>query len=614
MMDPESEDTDVMPVRRSRRGNLGGWVGWSVFVIVLGVVFLYPALMLAFGALNDGLPEAGKTWSFDKLVAAWTSPDTYQTLFNSVVIAVVATVIAVALGTLFAWISTSTNVPGRKLLTPIMVLALLLPPLFYGFGWIMLANKQNGLLNYAVQQWFGVSGAPFDIESWGGLFFVSGLGFSPFAYLLLIGAFRNRDQAIDEASRIFGANVPSTLFRVTLPSIAPALTGVIALVVVLNLQSFDVPQLIGRPARIFVFSTEIYRHIYDFSPSDYGSAYSLSLMILLIVVVLFIAQRLVLGGRSYTTVSGKGFRNDPTELGGFRWVLSALIAVYAILNLVLPAGAVLLGSLEPVFGVHTRLTLDNYVQVFSSPPLLAALRLTAMLAVVGGLLSMIIALITSYVVLRRRGFLRNYTSLAVWMPWAMPGIVLALAYLWIVLSTPGLKYLYGTSWLMLIVLVIATIPLVSRIAEGALAQISPELEEAARVSGARPGRVLVGIVFRLVIGSFIAGWFLSGLFIAGNLSVPVMLSSPVTKPVATAAYELFASGQTATAAALFLIILAAALVVLALVGCWMYVLGKRQVRRMGQPPVTGPPPVTTRAMLAQSVPTDEFEEGPMTRA
>lgn len=550
-----------------RTHGFGGKLGWTIFVIALGAIFIYPVLMLFFGALNDGLPGSStKGWSADAFVASWTSPETYVTLMNSVIIAVAGTVIAVLIGALFAWVSTSTNVPGRKALTPIMVLSLLLPPLFYGFGWIMLANQQTGLLNDVWQHWFGLPGTPFNVEGWAGLILLAGLGFSPFTYLLLVGAFQNRDQSLDEASRISGASMTQTMFKVTLPSIAPALTGVIALTIVLNLQSFDVPQLLGRPANIFVFSTEIYRRIYDFSPSDYGSAYSLSIMILLLIVILFIGQRLVLGKRNYSTLSGKGFRREPQQLGGARWVLTAAIAVYAVVNLILPGGAVLLGSLEPVFGVFSHLSFANYVSVFQDPALMSSLRLTAMLAVVGGLIAMCVALVTAYVVLRRRGFLRTYTSFAVWMPWAMPGIVLALAYLWIVLSTPGLSDLYGTQWLMLIVLVIATIPLVSRIAEGALAQISPELEEAARISGAGPTRVLVGIVLRLVIASFGAGWFLSALFISGNLAVPAMLASPVAKPVASTAYELFANGETSEAAALFLIILAVAFVLLAVVG------------------------------------------------
>ena len=303
-------------------------------------------------------------------------------------------------------------------------------------------------------------------------------------------------------------------------------------------------------------------------------------MILAVIVVLFVAQKLVLGNRNYSTLSGKGFRREPQQLGAGRFVLTGVIVLYAIINLVLPAGAVLLGSLEPVFGVFGRLTFDNFVAVFQSPDLMNSLQLTALLSIFGGLIAMGIALLTSYVVLRRRGFLRGFTSLAVWMPWAMPGIVLALAYLWIVLSVPALSNLYGTAWLMLIVLVIATIPLVSRIAEGALAQISPELEEAARISGAAPTRVFVGIVLRLVLASFGAGWFLSALFISGNLAVPAMLASPVAKPVASTAYELFASGQTSEAAALFLIILFAAFVVLAVVGGISAIVRARSARTL----------------------------------
>jgi iron(III) transport system permease protein len=196
---------------------------------------------------------------------------------------------------------------------------------------------------------------------------------------------------------------------------------------------------------------------------------------------------------------------------------------------------------------------------------------------------MAVALLTSYVVLRRRGFLRGFTSFAMWIPWALPGIVLALAYMFAVLALPGLKGLYGTPLLMGVVLVIATIPLCGRLAEGALAQLAPELEEAGRMSGAGPARVLVSIVLRLLIPSFLSGWFLAALFISGNLAVPTLLAPPGFQPVAVTALTLYLNGDFSTAAALFMIILFAAIVVLAVAGLSMWAGRRLSAKRPAAP-------------------------------
>lgn len=551
---------------------------WSVFLAALTAIFVYPVLMIIIGSFRDGLPSQKKPFTLEGLVQAFTTEDTWTTLGNSAILVLVCGVLATVGGGFFAWIAASTNVPGRRFLTPLMVINLFVPPLFHTLGWLMLGNEQNGLLNQFVRA-LGVDGSFMNIQSWGGLIMLMSLGYMPFAYLLMLGAFKNRDQALDEAAQISGAGTLRTFFTITVPSIGPTITGAATLIMVLVLQAFDGPQLIGRQAGIFVFSTQIYRYVRDETPGKYTAAFALSLMLILLVVLLFSLQRWILRGRSFTTLTGKTSRREPQQLGPVRWVFSAVIVLFMVINFLLPLFAMVLGSLQPVFGVmSTGLTLDNYVRVLTEPQLSSSLTLTAWMSILGGLLSMVVALATTYVVLRRRGFIKSYTSLAVWIPWALPGVVLALAYLFAVLSIPATKGLYGTATLMILVLVVGTIPLSSRIAEGALGQLSPELEEAGRTSGANAGRVLITIVLRLVIPSFLAGWFLSMLFISGNLAIPMLLAPPGLQPVSQTAFQMFLMGDMAGGAALFMVILIAAALVVMLAGISMFVANRLQLR------------------------------------
>ncbi|QTX04406.1 ABC transporter permease [Agromyces archimandritae] len=557
---------------------------WSVFVIGLGLLFVFPVSMIVLGAVRDGLPTAPDVrWTLDGMVAALTQSATWTTLLNSLILVVVCGAVATTMGALFAWIRTNTDVPLRRALTPLMIINLFVPPLFYTFGWIMLGNAQNGLINQWARSLFGTQQFV-DVQSWGGLILTMSLGYIPFAYLLMQGAFLNRDQSLDEAASIAGARTWRTFLTVTLPSVGPALTGAATLIMVLILQSFESPYLLGRPADIHVFSTQIYHYIRDTTPAEYTSAFTLALIVVLLVVLLFGLQRRLLRGRSFTTLTGKSSRRDPLQLGPVRWLFTVLICVFLLLNLVLPLGAVFLGSLQPTFGVMRNLSFDNYTRILADPMLRESLELTAWISVAGGFVAMAVALLTSYVVLRRRGFLRGYTSFAMWIPWALPGIVLALAYMFAVLAFPGVKGLYGTPLLMGLVLVVATVPLCGRLAEGALAQLAPELEEAGRISGAGPVRVLGTIVLRLLIPSFLSGWFLAALFISGNLAIPTLLAPPGFQPVAVAALTLYLNGDFSTAAALFMIILFAAAIVLALAGATMWSgrrLGARRTEAAG---------------------------------
>lgn len=565
--------------RASLRRSITSKVLWGLFIAVLALIFIYPVTMIILGTFRDGLPTSPAPFTLQGFVDAFTSEMTWTTLSHSSILVVVCGAIAVSGGAMFAWVGANTNVPGRKWLTPLMVINLFIPPLFHTMGWLMLGNKQNGLLNQ-LGQLIGLPEGFINIQSWPGLIMLLSLGYMPFAYLLMLGAFKNRDQALDEAASISGASTMRTFFTITLPSVGPAITGAALLIAVLVFQAFDSPQMIGRQAGIYVFSTQIYRYVRDSVPAEYTRAFALALILIILVLVLFLVQRSLLRGRSFTTLTGKTSRREPQELGPVRWVFTALIAIFMLLNLVLPLIAMIIGSMQKIYGVmNLGLSFDNYVTILSDPKLSATLTTTAQLAILGGFGSMAVALLTTYVVARRGGFLKAYTSFAVWIPWALPGLVLALAYMFAILYIPAFRPLYGTAALMTIVLIVATIPVSSRIAEGALAQLSPELEEAGAISGAGRMRVLVSIVLRLVLPSFLAGWFLAALFIIGNLAVPLLLAPPKVTPVSMAAYELFLSGEMSTGAALFMIILAAATVVVLVGAIAFKVFSRWQAKR-----------------------------------
>jgi iron(III) transport system permease protein len=141
------------------------------------------------------------------------------------------------------------------------------------------------------------------------------------------------------------------------------------------------------------------------------------------------------------------------------------------------------------------------------------------------------------------------------MPWALPGIVLGIGIFSSFFYTPGLRSLYGTIWILLVGLIIFAVPATMRISEGALAQISPELTDAARTSGAGRFRAFMNVVVRLIMPSFVAGWLLAAIIVSGNLSVTILLSTSAMPTVPTQALVLFNTGQTAEAAALFCVFL-----------------------------------------------------------
>ncbi|HXT89809.1 MAG TPA: iron ABC transporter permease [Trebonia sp.] len=574
--------------------------GTLLLAVFVAVLFIYPTVMVVYGAFRTSAPGFPGGWSTEAFVDAYTSTATYVLLLHSVIYAVCVTVCSMALAVFFAWLVTQTNIPGRRLVTPIMVLIVGLPFMFFALSWQMLGNSQVGLLNQVIRLIIPVHQGPINIRSWVGIIFVSTLKVTAINYMLMLGAFRSLDTSMREASLMAGFGRLYTLFRIELPILAPLLLSLSLLGFVAGLESFDIPLLLGSPVGIQVFSTQIYSFLSASFPPGYAPAAALSILLLLIMGTLAVFMWRFLSRRDFTTIGGKGTHHDVVKIGRWRYLGTATIVLYALLALAFPLVQLVLGSLLPTFGVVTgHLTLEHYREVLSDPQVTEAFRNTAIIAVVGGLVAVTFAAVAAYLIQRTRSRARWLLEGATWLPWALPGVVLGLGMLWAYLSVPGLKRLYGSVWLIMLALIVVATPVTVRLANAAIAQVHAQLEEAARVHGASRPRAVLGVVLRQILPSLLAAWLVSGVTMAGTLSVPVMLSGPDSMTVPVVVLNLMDNGKSSQAAAVFTLMIAAIGLGLAVIGLLRWS-GARVLRRSKEPADTGgasalPPVVAHRA-------------------
>ena len=438
----------------------------------------------------------------------------------------------------------------------IMVFAM--PGLFFAVSWAMLGNPEIGLLN----KWFdaiplvGEWVPTVNTESWAGMIGITALKSTAIEYLLLLGPFRAMDRSLEEAAVVSGASNLRTVLTINLPVMMPTITAVSIIGIGNVMGTLEAPLVLGLPAGIEVFSSRIYQYINAEYPAQYGEASSLSLLLMAIVVALVLLQRVLLRGRNFETVTGKSRRRDPWHVSGVAsWSISALILAYGVLALVLPLFQLVLSSFQPFLGSLSNLSLQNYARLFDDPAIYSTIGNSLIVGILGGLLAMALSVAFAYGTSRHTP-LGSFISLATWIPYALPGIVLGLAVLWAFIPVPGLQLLYGTIWIVIIGLVINTVPLTSRVAETALEQISVSLEEAAQVSGASRLRMITGILLRLILPSFLIGWFVAIIMIIGNLDVPVLMSGPGNLTISVQVFRFYAAGKVTVAAALFCVLLA----------------------------------------------------------
>ena len=538
--------------------------GLLVLCAIALVLFVWPVVMLGYGAFRTAAPGSRGSWSAAGFTGALTSGAVWHAFANSLLLSGSTVVISTTLAVYLAWTVVRTRTPLRQAVTPMAVLIFAIPPLFFTLSWAMLGQQPEGLIDKVLHAVFGAT--PFNVQSWLGLIVVNVLGATAAEYLLLLGPFRALDPALEEASLVCGAGRLRSFVTIELPALGPSILGVVILGFVLGMGLLTGPLLLGEPAGIYVLPTEIYRFIDGVTPPDYAGASTMSLLLVAVVLVLVAAQSRLLGRRNFTTVTGKTARRPPADLGRWKWLGTAVIAGYGLLALVLPLGQFVLGSLEPYFGVYKHMSLQNYRTVLQAPGSGQAFETTLMVAVVAGFAAAALGVWVSLTAQRSASRLRRLPDLAVWLLWAVPGITLSLGIIWAYLSVPGLRSLYATQWIVLLALIVGTAPIATRAVAGPIGQISRELEEAARIAGASSLRATAGILLRLVLPSFVVAWFLTGIVSSGNLDIPILLASPNNQTVPLLAYDLYNDGSLAQAAAAFCMligIIAAAMVIAA---------------------------------------------------
>jgi iron(III) transport system permease protein len=325
------------------------------------------------------------------------------------------------------------------------------PTLPWILSWILLISPRSGLLNLALAPILP-AGFHFNAYSYEALVILGAMASVPILFLLLYPSFPNMDPSLEEAAQMSGANRLTLLRRVTLPLLAPSILAAAALSLVVGMESFEVEQLLGTPAGIFVFTTRIYDLLYFRETPQFGAASALSMVLLIFTLGLLLAQRRILGGRSFVTVTGKGFRSRRVDLGRWRWPTFAIAAAYLLISGILPFVILLLNSLMQVSGFIDlqMLTTRGWAKALSSPQLVTSIQNTVVVGLLTATLGVMVAALAAYTVARLRWKGRTLMDTMPWLPIAIPGMVLALGFLWAFVGLP----IYKTLWVLVLAFLI----------------------------------------------------------------------------------------------------------------------------------------------------------------
>ena len=522
-------------------------LAFGITALLLWVVAA-PIIMLVLSSLREGNFITPGAFTLGNYRTVYLNQLTYPALLNTLIYATAVSAISLTFATIFAWLVERTDMPGTNWAWTMMLLPLAMPGILRSMSWILLLSPRSGIINIYVRDYLSFFGVqletgPFNIFTLPGMIFVEGMSGSTTLFLLMVGAFRLMDPSMEEAAKISGARTFTTLRRVTLGLMLPAVLAAAMYAFLGNLDDFETPLLIGLQAGIYLLPTLIYFTAYVSPSYGLATAYS-SIFIIFTIAMVWIYYRVVIRRSDrYASITGKGYRPRRLALGKWRWMALGLFIAFFTLNIIMPFLTLLWASLLPSYMVPSRaalqyVTLDNFATLINEPSIINSTVNTIILGVVTATGTMALAYMVSWLIVRLKvkgGLLLDGLA---FIPHAIPTVSIALALIVLYLH-PAVRWLpiYGTIWIMMLALMTRYIAFASRTANSAMTQIHGELEEAARTSGATRFTTLLRITFPLLLPPFIGGWVWVFAHTIRSFSIPLMMATPGNETIAVVMYH-----------------------------------------------------------------------------
>lgn len=451
---------------------------------LIAALFAVPFGYLVVNAVGDGR----RAWD------AVIDESTVGPLWRSLQLTVLVTALATVLGVGVAWLTIRTDLPARRLLGVLAVLPLVIPSFVAAYAYIS-ALAPGGLLDETI----GMTGLP-EIRGLPGATFVLTVISSPYVYLPVAARLRGLPPSLEESSRLLGRSGWQTFRTVVLPQCTAPIAAGALLVALYCLSDFGAVQFVGYDT--------LTRRIYA---ARLDPVTSVSVSLLLGVLALVVAGGERLARRRFGAVAGVGSKHSVTyRLGRWRAPALGAVGMSVAVALLVPVGVlgwwVVRGLIS---GGRRSKVVDVPLAAWSS----------AWLGVLSAVITVVVVLPVAWMVVRRRGRLAGGAGTIVTATFALPGVVVALALVWLGSGTP----LYQSVTLLIAAYVLHFGGLALGASQAAVGAVSARYDEAAKLLGAGRWRRLWRIDLRLMAPGLAAGGGLVLLSVMKELPATLML-------------------------------------------------------------------------------------------
>ena len=552
------------------RLNLVRFLLYSVPLLFLALFFFYPLLSilrLSFGALGGdnqltaigALVGQGFLWEI-----LWFT--TWQ--------AAASTVLTLLLGLPLAYCFAHYTFPGKSLLRALTTIPFVMPTVVVAAAFTALVGRQ-GMLNQGWQWLFaGVQGLgllptqwaapPLDLLGSVWIILLAHAFYNVSVIIRTVGGFWSTlSPRLREAAAVLGASPWGVFFRVTLPLLLPSIIAAGLLVFLFCFTSFGVVLILGGIG-FATLEVEIYRQAVNLFNLPIAAFLSLLQMALTFIVMAFYTRL-----QARVSVALELFpSNQAATRPGRRWQRWAmqLALLFSIFLLLLPLltlawRSFTLGEGDWTWRYYAELTVNRRQSAFFVEPIVAV-RNSLLFAVATMVLSLVLGVISAYLLARPRGWLTTLLDPLFLLPLGTSAVTLGFGYIVAMGS-------WRTSLLLTpIAHTLIAMPFVVRTFLPALRSVDPRLREAAAVLGASPVHAWWEVDAPILLRALLVSATFAFTISLGEFGATLLISRPDTPTMPVIIYRaltqpgLLNYGQALAMSTILMVVCAVSLVLI----------------------------------------------------
>ena len=463
----------------------------------------------------------------------------YGSIFNSLKVGIAVMAVSLLLGIPFAYFYSFYQLKGRKVLFVMCLLGTMSAPFLGAYAWILLMGN-SGLVTTMLKS-IGIRGIT--IYGFGGIVFVQALKLFPLVVIYMNGAFRDIDNSLLEAAESMGCKGVKRYFRVIMSLTMPTILAAALLVFMRSFADFGTPVLIGRGYS--TFPVLIYNQYLGENGADYHFAAAISVIAVVVTAIIFLIQKFATNKFKFTINSLHPI--EPKKAKGIGGILMHIYCYGVVALALLPQLYIINMSFRNYNNsiLQPGYSFVNYEKAVEKN-LFRAIGNTLIVSIVALAIIIVIAVLLSYLVVRRSNAFNNAIDVISMMPYIMPGGVIGISLIITFSKRPFV--LTGSLLIMIIALSIRRMPFTSRSATAAMMKIPTSIEEAAISLGASKAKSFIKITVPMMSSGIISGAILSWVSIITEMSSGVILYNNRTITLTIGTYSAITGGIYGVAA------------------------------------------------------------------